>query len=560
MDQTNENLAICSAMAEEFSRLGVRLAVISPGSRSTPLAIAFDRQDGIETFVGIDERSCSFLALGAAQATSTPVVLICTSGTAAANYLPAIAEADLSTIPLLVLTADRPPELRGVGAGQTIDQIKIYGDAVRLFVEVGNHEADDAGLIHARSLACRAFAASAGDPRPGPVHLNFGLREPLAPIPGPGTVTASGELALKGRDNIPLTEVISPPSRVGEGDLARIREMFEGRDRFMIVAGRQLDPSLARPTMELAAHLGAPVLAEPTSQLRSGIRNEDRIVWRYEAILSESGALETFEPDAVIRIGEMPTSKSLRKMLASCPDCVQLAIDPHHGWHEPSKIAAMILRSDVSSTLESLVSVLPSFDEGPFARAWLSAQGATLVRDDSVSTFDRSAIHGVVGRTTRDGDIIYTASSLAIRDQESESPPTERRVAFLANRGANGIDGLVSSGIGAALASGRRTTVITGDVGFRHDVGALDLLAGLDLDIRILVVNDGGGRIFERLPQKEAMSRDEFDRLMLTPGEVEAATLAATWGIPATRVDDAEALTEALEHPGPLVIEAFPAD
>ena len=156
MDRTNPNLAFCSAVAEELSRCGVRLAVISPGSRSTPLAIAFDRDPGIETFVGIDERASSFLALGAAQATETPVVMICTSGTAAANYLPAVTEADLSAVPLLVLTADRPPELRGVGAGQVIDQIKLYGDAVRLFVEVGSHEPDDAGLIHARSLACRS--------------------------------------------------------------------------------------------------------------------------------------------------------------------------------------------------------------------------------------------------------------------------------------------------------------------------------------------------------------------------------------------------------------------
>ena len=558
MDLTNANLATCSAIAEELSRLGVRLAVVSPGSRSTPLAVAFDRQPNIETFVGIDERACSYLALGAAQVTRTPVVLICTSGTAAANYLPAITEADLSAVPLLVLTADRPPELRGVGAGQAIDQIKIYGDAVRLFVEVGNHPADDEGLVHARSLACRAFAAAAGDPRPGPVHLNFGLREPLAPVPGPVPVEASSNLALEGRNALPLTEVVSVPPRAGQVELGRIGDLLEGRTRFMLVAGRHLDPSVRGPAMALANHLGAPVLAEPTSQLRSGAREGDPIVWRYQAVLSDGPAPDALLPDAVIRIGDMPTSKALRGMLSSAADCVQIVIDPEYGWHEPSRIAAMILRLDVSSTLDALAATLPARDDDSFAEEWLSAQQATLAGADQTREFDRAAIHRAVRETSRDGDVVYTASSLAIRDQEAATSPDPRDVTFLANRGANGIDGLVSSGIGAALASGRRTTVITGDVGFRHDAGALDLLAGLDLDVRILVINDGGGRIFEKLPQKDSMSPDEFQRRMLAAGEVEAATLAATWGIPATRVDDAEALAEALEHPGPLVIEAFP--
>lgn len=560
MDATNGNLAFCSVLAEELALSGVRLAVISPGSRSTPLAVAFEREPAIETFVGIDERACSFLALGAAQASSTPVVLICTSGTAAANYLPAVAEADLSAVPLLVLTADRPPELRGVGAGQTIDQIKIYGDAVRLFVEVGNHTADDAGLIHSRSLACRAFAAAAGDPRPGPVHLNFGFREPLAPSPESDGPDAGLRLAVEGRGDRPLTEVVSPLATPGPDEIELIRSRFEGRSRFMIIAGRQTDPGVARPTFDLARRLGAPVLAEPTSQLRSASTGSDPIVWRYDAILSGEVPPEALRPDAVVRIGEMPTSKALRQMLSEAFECTQLVIDPAHGWNEPSRIADLILRADPAGTLDALAEALPAVVDRTFAGMWLSAQeDLPGPVGGPEGQLDRAAVHRAVRDTALEGEIIYTASSLAIRDQEAESPPGPRGVIYLANRGANGIDGLVSSGIGAALASGSRTTVITGDVGFRHDVGALDLLTGLDLDVRIVVVNDGGGRIFERLPQKQSMTPEEFDRLMLAPGSVEASLLAATWDIPATRVDDAEALIEALEHPGPLVIEVFPA-
>src|SRR4051812_12660121 len=205
MDPTNGNTALASAFVEELARGGVQLAVVSPGSRSTPLAVALWRQPEIEVKVIVDERSAAFFALGAAQATGTPVAMLCTSGTAAANYHPAICEADESALPLIALSADRPPELRGIGAGQTIDQIKLYGSSVRWFCEVGTHDANDEGLLHYRSVACRALAAARGEARPGPVHLNLPWREPLAPIAVKGAVTATDPLALEGRDGRPLT-------------------------------------------------------------------------------------------------------------------------------------------------------------------------------------------------------------------------------------------------------------------------------------------------------------------------------------------------------------------
>ncbi|MBK8295271.1 MAG: 2-succinyl-5-enolpyruvyl-6-hydroxy-3-cyclohexene-1-carboxylic-acid synthase [Solirubrobacterales bacterium] len=313
MDPTNANTALASAFVEELERSGVTRAVISPGSRSTPLAVALWRQPGIEVTIALDERSGSFFALGAAQATGSPVVILCTSGTAAANFHPAVTEADLSSVPLIVLTADRPPELRDIGAGQTIDQIKLYGSAVRWFVEVGNHDADDAGLLHLRSLACRATATAAGDPRPGPVHLNFPWREPLAPSPDPDAVTAESALAREGRNDRPLTEVLASKPAASNETLDRIMAALGGSERVMIVAGRMRGTAHRLPLVRLAKRLNAPVLAGPTSQLRYGPHDRSNLIDAYDQVAA--GREAELAPEVVLRFGEMPTSKSLRLWL-----------------------------------------------------------------------------------------------------------------------------------------------------------------------------------------------------------------------------------------------------
>ena len=258
MDGTNRNTALASAFVEELARCGVRHAVLSPGSRSTPLALALWRQPAIEVSVIVDERSAGFFALGAAQATGRPVAALCTSGTAAANLHPAVAEADESGVPLLVLTADRPPELRGIGAGQTIDQLKLYGSSARWFCEVGTHEADDDGLLHYRSVACRAYAAARGEPRPGPVHLNLAWRDPLAPLPIEGDVTATSSLALEGRGDRPLTAVPHSSSSPDPALLDELAERVEAAPRGLVLAGRQTDPRLREPVMRLAARRRLP--------------------------------------------------------------------------------------------------------------------------------------------------------------------------------------------------------------------------------------------------------------------------------------------------------------
>ncbi|MGK2931738.1 MAG: 2-succinyl-5-enolpyruvyl-6-hydroxy-3-cyclohexene-1-carboxylic-acid synthase [Solirubrobacterales bacterium] len=540
VDPTNANTALASAFTEELERSGVTRAVISPGSRSTPLAVALWRQPGIEVTVALDERSGSFFALGAAQATCSPVALLCTSGTAAANFHPAVAEADLSSVPLIVLTADRPPELRDIGAGQTIDQIKLYGSAVRWFTEVGNHDADDAGLLNMRSIACRATATAAGDPRSGPVHLNFPLREPLAPSPDPGAVTAESRLAVEGRGDRPLSEVLTSRPAASNETLDRIVAALDGSARTMIVAGRMRGTSHRLPLVRLARRLNAPVLAEPTSQLRYGPHDRTNLVDAYDRVAA--GREAELAPEVVLRFGEMPTSKALRLWLGDLEDLCQIVIDPLSGWYEPTRTANLIVRAEPEEILHLLEDrVEPAGPDTSFLNNWQSAghrEGEALRSSVSPDRATAGEVHLALANSATGGELVYTASSMAIRDQEAWLDGSETDLDFLANRGANGIDGLVASGLGAGLATGRPTTIITGDLGFQHDVGSLALAASVPTPVRLVVLNNGGGAIFSKLAQKDHMGDEEFETLMTTPGGMDIRAAAALFGIDHRMVTD----------------------
>jgi 2-succinyl-5-enolpyruvyl-6-hydroxy-3-cyclohexene-1-carboxylate synthase len=547
MDSTNGNTALASAFAEELARGGVRHAVVSPGSRSTPLAVALWRQAEIEVSVILDERSAAFFALGAAQATRAPVVLLCTSGTAAANYHPAICEADESAVPLVVLTADRPPELRGIGAGQTIDQVKLYGESVRWFCEVGTHEADDDGLLHYRSVACRTLAAARGETRPGPVHLNLPWREPLAPLAVEGAVTATDPLALEGRDGRPLTAVTSidlePSAFLLDEMAAHIGDAISG----VIVAGRQLDPELRETLTHLARASGFPILAEPTSQLRCGPHDHSYVISTYDLLLRDEHFARSVVPDLVLRFGEMPTSKPLRAWL-SASGADQIVIDPYGGWNEPTNRAAAILRADPTELAAGWATRLEK-EERPAPQRWLDAEqaaGEALATALAASEISEPALHYALGAAHHNGDLVYTASSMPIRDQEAFLPAGETDVTFLCNRGANGIDGLISSGIGAAHASGRPTTIVTGDLGLLHDIGGLAALRDVSTPVRIVVIDNNGGGIFGFLPQAETLPSAEFEALLGTPRGVSVAKAADLFSLPHRRVDALQQLPQAL--------------
>ncbi len=553
MDPTNANTALASAFVEELERGGLRHAVVSPGSRSTPLAVALWRAPGIEVTVLVDERSAGFFALGAAQASGAPVALLCTSGSAAANYHPAVCEADESGLGLLVLSADRPPELRGIGAGQTIDQVKLFGSAVRWFCEVGTHAADDTGLLHYRGVACRALAAARGEPRPGPVHLNLPWREPLAPLAVEGAVSATDPLALRGREARPLTAVtridLEPSAFLLDEMAAHIGDAIAG----VIVAGRQLDPELREPLAHLARASGFPILAEPTSQLRCGPHDRSRVITTYDQLLRDERFARSVVPDLVLRFGELPTSKPLRSWLAAS-GADQIVVDPYGGWNEPSRQAAAILRADPTELAAGWATRVEKEERGE-PTAWLEAERAARAAlaaelepgsDEEPGGITEPALHLALGRAHRDGELVYTASSMPIRDQESFLEATDADALFLANRGTNGIDGLISAGIGAAHASGRPTTIVTGDLGLLHDLGSLAALREVEAPVRIVVIDNDGGGIFHFLPQQEALPGEEFEAILGTPRGVDAARAAALFDLPHRRLGALAELPEAL--------------
>ena len=537
IDTTNRNTALASALVEELARCGIRRAFLSPGSRSSPIALALDREAAIELAVILDERVAGFAALGAALATGEPAIVACTSGSAAANLHPAVVEADQAGVPLIVLTSDRPPELRGIGAGQTIDQIGLYGAAPRWFCEVGTNEADDTGLLHLRSTACRAHGEAMSGR--GPVHLNLAWRDPLGPDPSPEDVTAGDPLALQGRSKgRPLTVMID--SRAPDDDLlAALSLAVERAERGVIVAGRLPDDRLSASLAELAELAGFPILAEPTSQLRFGRHDRSAVIAAYD-LISRSRP-PSLDPDLVLRFGDMPTSKPLRAWLAvSAAD--QIVIDPPGRWNEPSRRAGAFVRADAASVIAGICSRIPEAEPG-WRQGWVeaeeSAQGAigAVLSEPGNAGLTEPGIQRLLGGVYGENDRVLLASSMPIRDAEAFLAGGEAGVRFHANRGANGIDGLIATGSGIALASGDPTWIVLGDLALAHDLGGLAAAASVDTPIRVVVVDNGGGGIFDFLPQAGQVEPSRFADLFTTPAGLEVERVAGLFGLPYERIE-----------------------
>ncbi len=551
MDVSNRNTALASALVQELARAGVEHACVSPGSRSAPLALALWNEPGIHVWSHVDERCAGFFALGVAQRTGRPAVVLTTSGTAGANVHPAVAEADQARVPMIVITADRPPELRDRGAGQTIDQLKLYGSAARWFCELGVARADDDGLLHYRSTGARAFAEASGRP-PGPVHLNVAIQEPLAPVALVGDVTATTALALEGRSGAPLTAVERVPLSPTRALVDSIATAIDGAPRGLVVAGRQRDPGLAAVVSELARAAGYPLLAEPTSQLRCGPHDRANLVATYDAFLRSAPA--GLEPELVLRFGDMPTSKALRVWLAASGDCRQIVVDPDGAWNEPTRIAERIVRADAALLSHSLAPALRPRAGGEWLERWSDCARATEhVIHDFLDGLGEELFEPRVYRELAPllpaGSTVYVASSMPVRDVETFFPSTATPLRFLANRGANGIDGLVSSSLGAAAAGGtERTFVLVGDVGLYHDMNALLTIPRLGVEATIVVLDNGGGAIFDFLPIAEHAAG--YEELFATPTGLDLARVADLYGLPFTRVGQYAELREAIAGPG----------
>jgi 2-succinyl-5-enolpyruvyl-6-hydroxy-3-cyclohexene-1-carboxylate synthase len=551
MDPANRNTAFASALVDELTRAGVGHACISPGSRSAPLALALWRQPGIQTWVHVDERCSGFFALGLAQQTGRPVAVLTTSGTAAANLHPAVAEASESRTPLIVITADRPPELRGRGAGQTIDQLNLFGSTVRWFCEVGVHQADDDGLLHARATAARAVAEALGSP-PGPVHLNVPLTEPLAPDEVEGDVPAESSLARDGREGgRPITKVARPAGVPGADLVSDFAELITGRERGVILAGRQHDAGIATAVTALSEACGYPVLPEPTSQLRAGTHPLDNVIAHYDAIFR--ALPDRLAPELVVRVGDMVTSKAVRTWLTSHRECRQVVVDPHDAWNEPSASADLMARADPGLLFASFAEEIEARSDRGWLEAWRgadrSASGAIDGFLDALAEEPfEPRVHRRLAAALPALSTVFVASSMPVRDLESFLPAIDRPLRFLANRGANGIDGTVSSGLGAAAVAPGRTFVLLGDLALYHDMNGLLAGSRVEAEVTFVVLSNGGGAIFDFLPI--AAHRDGYEELFGTPTGLDVEKVAKLYSLPFSRVSSHGELDAALERQG----------
>ena len=522
------------AFADELARCGLEHACTSPGSRSTPLVLSLAREPGIRSTSHIDERCGSFFALGLAKATGRPVGLACTSGTAAANYAPAVHEAREARVPLLVLTADRPPELREIGAGQTIDQVKLYGGAVKWFLEVDDQPATPERMRWLRQLACRVYW-TALEGRPGPVHLNFSLREPLVlgePLP-------ADEPGGGGRDG-GRPWVTRPPAQptAGPAVLDGLRAALDAHPRAVMVAGRsERDPGLGEALAGLADALALPLLAEPLS----GARRGPAAIAHYDALLRDAGFAAAHAPDLVLRFGDLPTSKPLRQWLHGL-DALQIAFDAETAWQDPAGRVGTIVTADPRV-------LAPAERRGE--RGWLDGwrradRAAAGAIAQALGELSEPRVAAELGVRLPAEATLVVASSMPVRDVETFFPARDAPPRVLSNRGANGIDGTVSTAFGVAAAGGGPAVLLIGDVALAHDVGGLLAARRLRLPLVIVLLNNDGGGIFNFLPVEREGA--DFERHVATPHGLDFTHAAALYGLGHERVADPEGFRAALDR------------
>lgn len=513
----------CATLADEWVRAGITDVVVAPGSRSTPLTLAVSRKPGLRVHVVLDERSAAFTALGISRATGHPAVVVTTSGTAAVELHPAVMEAHHDAVPLLCVTADRPPELQDVGAPQTIGQVGLFGSAVRWQAAPGPPDPAMAGSW--RSLAARAVIEALGHAsRPGPVHLNLAFREPLVGEPGPLPPGRAGGSPWHGR--------LNGPPRLADEDLGRLSRTLAGAAGVIVAGPGAGDPAAVHA---LAETLGWPVLADP----RSGARqSRPTTVAYFDQILRAKGFAAEHAPEIVLRLGRLPASKVLAQWFADTAP-TEIVVDASGAWIDPARSAASFVVADPTDTCTRLAAAAGSCRSTPsgWLAGWQEAEAAASAAIVAVleASGGAAATEPGVARETLaavpDGGVLVVSSSMPVRDVEWFGAPRSG-VRVVSNRGANGIDGVTSTAAGVAIGSGRPTVLLTGDLAFLHDSNALLGLAGRGLDLTIVVIDNHGGGIFSFLPTAQALGAAEFERLFATPQAIDPEELLRLHRVP----------------------------
>ncbi len=564
---SNLHLAWARLFVHAVAAAGVTDAVLSPGSRSTPLAIALAGEPRLRLHVVVDERTAAFFALGQARVTGRPTLLACTSGTAGAHYLPAVIEAAQSFVPLLVVTADRPWELYDAAAPQTIDQVKLFGAFVRHHAELGLPDAAPSALRAVPRIAAQAVALSLG-PTPGPVHVNARFRKPLDPVAAPAAEPWQplvDALLVRGA---PAVHAPSPASAPDAATITAIAQRIARAERGLIVCGpaplAQADARCA--VLALARRTGFPLLAESTSQIRFGGDRAGVVeCGAFDAVLRSPAFRAGPAPDLVLQLGAPPTSSAYAELCSSAPSAARVVVAPH-GWNDPQGDAAALVFADPGALAEALVAQLPAREPS----AWSRAFGLAGARADRIAAgassgpaLDEGAIARALVTSCPEGALLAVGNSTPVRDLDVFCPPSPRALRVAHQRGASGIDGLVSGAAGAASVSAGPVALLLGDLSLLHDLGGLALLARIDTPLVVVVVQNGGGRIFDQLPIARAVDADFFERCFATPQSVRFEPAAAAFGVPYARAETPAALDEALAtawaRRGATLIEAVAA-
>jgi 2-succinyl-5-enolpyruvyl-6-hydroxy-3-cyclohexene-1-carboxylate synthase len=530
-----DSYLVIRALVDELVRCGMEHACTCPGSRNTPIVLTLARDPRLHAWSHVDERAAGFFAVGAAKASGKPVAVTCTSGTAAANLLPAVIEARQAGVPLIVLTADRPPELRDVGAGQTIDQLKLYGDAVKWFFELGVPETTPERMRWVRSLACRVYwTAAAG--RPGPVHVNVPLREPLVleePLPDDepgGGGRPHGHPWLVQERSTPATS-------------AAIPRRHEFRRTVFVAGDLGSNPELGRKLAAFAARARVPLLADPLSGARSG----PTAIAHFDLLLRDAKLAKQLTPDVVCRIGELPTSKPLRNWIAGLDQAHHILFAPDERWSDPSARVTQRIVGSIEDLLERVEDDEVVADDSDWLDRWSEADNAVaqaIAEPLTGAGLSEPATVAALGQFLPPSTTLFVGASMPIRDVEEFFPALNEPPRVMANRGANGIDGTVSSAFGVAAASDGEVVLVLGDVTLAHDIGGMLAATRLGLKLTIVLLNNAGGGIFNFLAV--ASEGEVFEEHIATPTGLDFAQAAALYGCRHEHVTSLDGFADAL--------------
>ncbi len=530
-----------AAFVSELVYNGVEDIVVSPGSRSTPMAMVMAEHPNLRVHIHVDERSAAFFALGIAKASKKPTAILCTSGTAAANYYPAVVEANISRIPLIVLTADRPHELRDVGAPQAIDQIHLFGNHVKWFVEMPLPEKTEQMLRYTRTVCGRAAATALSAPA-GPVHLNFPFREPLIP-----QLDREDLFELNERSG-GYVKIHTGERTLSKNEYLEISESLQSYKRGMIICGPIETDHFSEMVVKLAEKLQFPILADPLSQLRSGKHDGTYIIDTYDTFLKNEEAKKYLKPEVILRFGAMPVSKPLTIFLKENHDVRQFVIDGGGGWRDPGMVSSEMIYCDETEFCQGVLPHLEKKLDSNYVEDWLKINHLTrtqLAEISKVNELSEGKLFYQLAERLPKEATLFVGNSMPIRDLDTFFHFNDKSIRIMANRGANGIDGVTSTALGAGISS-QPLYLVLGDLTFFHDLNGLIAAKQYGININIILINNNGGGIFSFLPQ--ASHPKNFEKLFGTPLDLQFEHVVNMYGGHYELITDWDHFSEAMEQ------------